>query len=493
MPPLPLLQHAGRCEDAASGIHRFSDSLPQYASRIAIIVNELFAITAVLRRIHGEEGHKNHGPSFSQFRDVLEVAIQSLELTLDDIFNMFVQVGHRPEQMVWEELNQRLELEASFSLAVRLKLYHDFFNAQLRMLAYQHTINPEPLRQSITLLLNAQERARPRPQSRPVRARRSSRPPLHRLDTPLASSIHSDEWDTEYLNRPRAPAPEPPQPLSPAFTSSSSRTMGSSHTSYSGGVYSSAPPPPIPVHWSLRVFDGRHPTTAYQPEFRSHERSVCYGSVEPDAVRNLALDGFLPALQVAFDEESLSIRFYWRPSDHRARVLVAVKDAYGNPLHYCQPLNNLKIVRDRSCLQLCRARREDGQYTLWARLNFYFHERMVLFYSTFIAMKRQDQNGVIHPQLADAFELEAEGGEDCQFSGQIKHDGMLHAVRIFRDQGSGVVRLEAAALRGKSTLGIKVNLKSSKKSDASQQHLYMLTTLCSRKQERRCSMDGIYH
>lgn len=77
---------------------------------------------------------------------------------------------------------------------------------------------------------------------------------------------------------------------------------------------------------------------------------------------------------------------------------------------------------------------------------------MVLFYSTYTAMKRQDTNGVIPRQLADGFEMEMHNGEECLFSGQIKHDGMLHAVRVFRDRGSGAVRLEAAALRGKHVI-----------------------------------------
>ena len=74
-----------------------------------------------------------------------------------------------------------------------------------------------------------------------------------------------------------------------------------------------------------------------------------------------------------FDREQLWVRLYWRPPDRRARILIMTKDAYRRDLHYCTPLNNLKIVRDKSCLQLCRARR-DGRYQLWARLNFLLYE-----------------------------------------------------------------------------------------------------------------------
>ncbi|KAK5128289.1 hypothetical protein LTR85_002956 [Meristemomyces frigidus] len=124
------------------------------------------------------------------------------------------------------------------------------------------------------------------------------------------------------------------------------------------------------------------------------------------------------------------------------------KDDRGRDLHYCTPLTNLKVIRDRSSLQLCRAR-QDGRYALWARLNFVLYERMVLFYCTFVAMKYQDSRQVPHARLDDRFELENEdSGENERFGGQIRHGDLRHAVRLFKDRSSGVVRLEACALRG---------------------------------------------
>lgn len=64
---------------------------------------------------------------------------------------------------------------------------------------------------------------------------------------------------------------------------------------------------------------------------------------------------------------------YWRPPDNRARILIMTKNAHGQDLHFCMPLINLKIIRDRSCLQLCRASR-NGRYSVWARLNFLLYE-----------------------------------------------------------------------------------------------------------------------
>jgi len=162
------------------------------------------------------------------------------------------------------------------------------------------------------------------------------------------------------------------------------------------------------------------------------------------------------------------MRLYWRPPDSRARILIMTKDTRGQDLHCCMPLVNLKIIRDRSSLQLCRARRDgrDGRYALWARLNFAIYESrspvcassptskclyrsgMVLFYCTFVAMKHQDERKVPHDNLIDHFELGDEEGEAEIFGGQIKHGELRHALRLFKDRSSGVVRLEACALRG---------------------------------------------
>ena len=75
---------------------------------------------------------------------------------------------------------------------------------------------------------------------------------------------------------------------------------------------------------------------------------------------------------------------------------------------------------------------------------------MVLFYNTFVAMKRQDGRQVSHEKLLDHMELakDEEIGEEVRFGGVVKHGQYLHALRLFRDRGSRVVRIEASAYRG---------------------------------------------
>ena len=74
---------------------------------------------------------------------------------------------------------------------------------------------------------------------------------------------------------------------------------------------------------------------------------------------------------------------------------------------------------------------------------------MVLFYCTFVAMKRQDQAGVPHQYLIeDEIQSMSDNYTAIEFAGVIVDSGMKHALRIITDLGSGAIRLEASALRG---------------------------------------------
>ena len=81
---------------------------------------------------------------------------------------------------------------------------------------------------------------------------------------------------------------------------------------------------------------------------------------------------------------------------------------------------------------------------MWANLRFNDYERLVLFYCTFIAMKRQDFESV-KPGLEDNYPLR---GEVEEFGGEIEDGQYLHALRVFSDRDTGCVRMEATALRG---------------------------------------------
>jgi hypothetical protein len=117
---------------------------------------------------------------------------------------------------------------------------------------------------------------------------------------------------------------------------------------------------------------------------------------------------------------------------------------------YCLPLTSLIALRERSLLKLCQASSRDGELVCWAKLRFIHYERMVLFYSTFVALKCQDPRETPWQLLESPGDL-----EEIQLYGGVIRDGdMLHALRLYKENNagaSGVYRLEAAPLRGNNT------------------------------------------
>lgn len=151
-----------------------------------------------------------------------------------------------------------------------------------------------------------------------------------------------------------------------------------------------------------------------------------------------------------FNDTDTLISLHCRPYDGRTRILISTIDDRGRENQYCLPLTNLIALRDRSLLKLCQASSRDGELVCWAKLRFIHYERMVLFYSTFVALKCQDARETPW-QL-----LEAPGDlNEIQLYGGVIRDGdMLHALRLYKESNagaSGVYRLEAAPLRGNNT------------------------------------------
>lgn len=446
-----LLESALDCEDALSGLQRFRDALPRHATNITAVLSELFAVSAALREIHNAEHSRTYGPSFYQIHDDLALVRKSLSFTTQDIFDMFSRSRQLLEHTAWEDLENYFVRQEGSGLQERLEYYRDFLDAQNDILGGHEVSDLGRIRRHVNRVLAAQQRSRGSSTPRP--RRRSSRGP--RPKPPSNSTIPSE--DLRWERPPNIYAPDPPSagrppsplvsPLYSTFSSGSSQTM-SSHTSHSSDPYFSTQPG-LPLHWAEDVFDGSYSTTRYKLECQSIEESTCTGELALDALEAIASTGFQRAVQLPFDENRLCVRLYYRPGDYRAIILIMAHDAYGQPLYYSERLAKLKIVREGSVLILCRVRYGSEKHIIWARLNFILHERMVLFYNTFIAMKHQDQGGIAHGILIENYSLEnCDNGERVIFTGEIRHHDMRHLLRLVRDSASKVVRLEASPLRG---------------------------------------------
>ncbi|KAK5117946.1 hypothetical protein LTR62_003990 [Meristemomyces frigidus] len=427
----PLVTVAQDAEDAATGLHVFRESLPRYAIDITAIIAGLFAISSSLRRLVVAESDPHLQPSFYRIRQDVAMLLQSLQASINDIFNMFRRSRARSRQIVWEDLQHKMASEEGLGLLGRLECYRIFLQAQFQIVSGAPPHNIIELKRQIRGLRHAQglEEVSMHPQMPPpslnspgARTPRPPRahagPPPAERDTPR-SPVMEVNYDFEdwIPGRPRPPVPTPPL-RSPQFASSPSPTLSSSYTSYSTG-----PVAEPAVHWSQRIYNGSNPATRFLPQFQLREHP--------------------------FDGEDLRLRLYVRLPDLRTRVFVMTTDRARRVTHFCIPIANLKVIRDRSCLKLCRAR-VDGSYEPWVILNFVLYERMVLFYCTFVAMKYQDQRGLPEESLHDRLELESPNGEgeELIFGGIIQHGSMLHALRLFRDTTSYGVRIEASALRG---------------------------------------------
>lgn len=195
---------------------------------------------------------------------------------------------------------------------------------------------------------------------------------------------------------------------------------------------------------TIRVY--RHPgatisPTITSPRLRNGARTVQKTPGPPHKSTTTLTTRSLPPRP--FDNSALHVRLYTNPITHRARILIITPTPTRHPLYHCLPLTSLKVIRNKSTLQLCRRHQGARSYYLWASSNFLLYERMVLFYSTLVALKRQDPHP-LHPDLLDSSELRE--GED--YGGELTHGSFRHALRLFRDRGSGVLRLEASPLRG---------------------------------------------
>lgn len=168
----------------------------------------------------------------------------------------------------------------------------------------------------------------------------------------------------------------------------------------------------------------------------------CHGRADPHARELLRRDLFIEVMRLPFQDTGHFVRFYWRPADHRARILVTRRDSQGRTIHYCCPITVLKLVRRPSQLSLNRYDPDDRRYMIWANLRFPTYESMVLFYCTFVALKRQDSEPSPR-RLDDYFP-----GEIIEFTGEIEDDNFLHKLIIFRDTATDAMRIEASPRRG---------------------------------------------
>lgn len=476
----PLLSYATDAEDTASGLHVFLDEIPQYRKDITGDIAELFAISNALHVLHEALDLAHHGRSSGLILKDLGICLPSLGYTLDHVRAMFSRSqsqhppgafpGTPPYAIIWEDMLASLNAQG-ISLPVRLVLYRSHLQGMYDVLTGQE--DDEELydvRLRLSKLLKKQipldsyfsrlsVHGSPGYTGTPrVPSPKLHRPKIHTHSTyPTTGHGHQTHHGHHAAMPPPPPPPPPPRvphsPMAPSWVGLGigdiplipppvpEIPLSPTHSTASSHTYSNYSTDSEPVaHWAMKIFDGRHSSTPLQT---LGEPTICLGRDEPRALERLSGDGFEKVLELPFEATNVWVRLYWRANDNRARLLFLTIDASGRRMRQCIPVTALKLLRTESCLQLCRLNSKDGQLDLWARLRFTLYERMVLFYCTVIAMKRQDQYG-ISDGLDEFFQL----GETMEFSGETADGRYLHAFRIFHDEDSGCVRFEVTARRG---------------------------------------------
>lgn len=459
----PLADLEKEAGDVASGLQIFLDEAPSSARDISACITQLLGISTAVCELETNLDYAPQARSSRRFLSDIDTVVSSLRYTLQDVRDMFGRTGDtsylpgtypdaRIYGILWDDLNREMR-HAGMSLITRLVECHTFLknlNSSLESRRFSSR-DTDGIRVRLQQLLRQQEPLEARmgrlglDTDPPPVPHAPVRPPFTHYDSfpryttqpqPAGRPFFTHRYSSPPYVPPAYIPPAPEVPLSPTSSSSSGHTgYFSGNTYYTSNTSSSSQP----VHWAMSVFDGHNPVS---PLHRHGDFTRCLGRNDPNALKMLQSDGFMKVLELPFETTDVLIRLYWKPSDHRVRILFLTMEA-GIRYRYCMPLTSLKILRTESTLQLCRVNQADGKLDLWANLKFTCYERMVLFFCTAVAMKRQDW--VQSPQgLQDFFQP----GEEEEFGGEIEDDHYLHEFRIFRDKDSGGVRFEASARRG---------------------------------------------
>lgn len=455
---MALRTSAHNAEDVAAGFRQFRDPLPEHATEITGLMADLYAISTSLNSLEELTSSRRYRHNLHFVQPDLDLVQASLKYTLEDVVDFFGDLDSRrgpsreAYKQTWLNLCTFFYDEIHFSLATRLAKYKEFLK---ELEAIMRNKPPDlaylaGLRSTIRALLVAQDgRFAARLGSMALGPPREHSYESHHISEP-PSPVHDGRGPRirRSYERPR-PRPRSPQSSSQSPSSATFSDIPPyapdapcSPTTNSASTSQSAASSPLSDHWAKKVFANDYSAT---PIPFVGPSSRCFGEPLTGLKRWLADEGFEELFQLAFNSgtDHLLVYFYLRETDHRARIVCKVPHSSRPSDYFCLPLNLLEIVREGSCLQLCRKRRSGTELVLWANLKFSTIERMVLFFCTFLALRSQDSGRPV--QHIRDYELR---DEEELFGGQIVDDGYLHALRVYRDTISGAVRLQASVHDG---------------------------------------------
>ena len=134
--PPKILLVAEAAQDVATGFHKFSTPVPQYAAEITEVISKCFAISSALQTLAKAIKNDRQGRRFRAYSQEISDVTYSVDYTLKDIHTF---VGHGmieaqedglPQRaaykQIWRDINARFQEESQNRLARRLEIYQDF-------------------------------------------------------------------------------------------------------------------------------------------------------------------------------------------------------------------------------------------------------------------------------------------------------------------------------------------------------------------------------
>ncbi|KAJ5257756.1 hypothetical protein N7505_001988 [Penicillium chrysogenum] len=469
-------------DDVAAGFYVFRDPLPEHVGDITSLMSELYAISSSLSTLERLAEDPRKRRYFELIKPDLNVVQASFAYTIEDIGDIFrgldgPDASPARYKRTWVILSRFFWDQSNYTLATRLAKYKTVFKEFNDLLKNDHYTSSllVGLVNGFKVLLSIQDSRFAarfdgmtlRPDDSPPGYRASTpspvweppirEPPLR--EPPLREPPLRDHPVREHPVR-EHPVREPPVRERPLWERPQRERPVSDRNTRRRRSYERtrpphlSPPPMSPSSATSSDFPPSVPDIPLSPLTSTSATTTTSHSTSPDIIKeHWAKDTFgssststpLPSVRERSlnDETDMRVSFYLRRSDHRVRILCKEPHRTGPSDYYCLPLNLLEILRDGSCLRLCRRRNRGTELVLWTQLKFTTLEDLVLFHNTFLALRSQDAGHPIGEILDHELAHERE-----RFGATIREDGYTHALRIYKDRLTGAIRLQSSVHDG---------------------------------------------
>ncbi|KAI1617192.1 hypothetical protein EDD36DRAFT_157139 [Exophiala viscosa] len=400
----------------------------EHVQEISLALEELHLLSWTFRKLDNQIRAPGCrlGTTFSRDLRLLQL---SAAFTLQDVWTI---LGKIPEVAIdidyltaWQNVRLYCRHMGEQNLFTILKTYKHFAYG-LRMFLLRHSYSQEHMdslrHQIYDLQMKQLLNRRPIPPAENfhtlslVPVQQSVIRPPHQWPISPTLSEYSDEvhW--------RPAAPSPPA-LSPTTTFSTTSHASSAESEIG--------------HWGSRIFSDLPATMLDGDPERSRysDKYLRGSSILPGAE-------YKKIFQIKFPG-NFRIKLYLRSSDYRCEIVCTwPEDRHSDGGHSCMPLDELHIKRAGPLLHLCYPTIE-SPHICWAMLKFTAYEMLVIFHCTFLSLRSHNRARY----ASNEFDHEVKG-ESCEFGGTILDVGYRHALRLWRDEATNVVRLEASVLNG---------------------------------------------